>query len=233
MAFQRLRIRVGYRDTHSQFRPPRPARSELAAGLRCQSGMHPQTGPCILTGRYSHQTGMIQNNLQLPPSEHCWPEMFRGAGYATHTWASGTLTGQPSLDSSRRAGVGGDSSDSRASIEVTYITSPGGFDDRGAPLADLRMDLPEPYYEPALQTDLAIDFMRRQAGRQFVCFLSWGPPHTPFRPPDAFNTYDPGEINLRPNVPGEHRHRARKELTGYYGLCESLDHGNGPAAGVP
>ncbi len=38
----------------------------------------------ILTGRYSHQTGMIKNDIQLPPREVCWPEAFAEAGYATH-----------------------------------------------------------------------------------------------------------------------------------------------------
>ena len=179
---------------------------------------------CILTGRYSHQTGMIQNNLQLPPSELCWPEMFRGAGYSTHYVGKWHLDGpaKPGYVPSgwRRRGFERFDGFNRGHV----YHEPWGFDDSGAPLANLGRDLPEPYYEPALQTDLAIDFMRRQTGRQFLCFLSWGPPHTPFRPPDAFNTYDAGEINLRPNVPGEHRHRARKELAGYYGLCESLDH---------
>ena len=39
---------------------------------------------CIMTGRYSHQTGMIRNDLQLPLGEVCWPQLFHEAGYATH-----------------------------------------------------------------------------------------------------------------------------------------------------
>ena len=182
---------------------------------------------CILTGRYSHQTGMIQNNLQLPPREVCWPQLFREAGYATHYVGKWHLDGPPKPGyvppGWRRRGFQRFEGFNRGHV----YHEPWGFDDDGVPLADLGLDLPEPYYEPALQTDLAIDFMRRQAGRQFMCFLSWGPPHTPFRPPDAFNTYEPDEINLRPNVPGEHHDRARKELAGYYGLCESLDHETG------
>ncbi|MGH7202731.1 MAG: sulfatase-like hydrolase/transferase [Planctomycetaceae bacterium] len=38
---------------------------------------------CLLTGRYAHQHGMIQNNLMLPPGERCLAESFRAAGYAT------------------------------------------------------------------------------------------------------------------------------------------------------
>ena len=66
--------------------------------------------------------------------------------------------------------------------------------------------------------------MRRNQDRPFACYLSWGPPHTPFRPPRDFRRYTAEEIALRPNVPDDHSEQARKDLAGYYGLCESLDH---------
>jgi arylsulfatase A-like enzyme len=179
---------------------------------------------CILTGRYSHQTGMIQNNLQLPPDQVCWPETFRETGYATQYVGKWHLDGSPKpgyvARGWRRRGFDRFEGFNRGHV----YHEPWGFDDRGGPLADLGLEMPDPYYEPTLQTDLAINFMRRQAKRPFACYLSWGPPHTPFRPPEAFKLYEPGEIALRSNVPQDHQDRARKELAGYYGLCESLDH---------
>ena len=94
--------------------------------------------------------------------------------------------------------------------------------------ADLR-----DYYEPAQQTDSAIGFMRQNRDRPFACYLSWGPPHTPFRPPRDFRRYAAEEITLRPNVPQDHGEQARKDLAGYYGLCESLDHEIGRIAAFP
>ena len=178
---------------------------------------------CILTGRYSHQTGMTQNDLQLPPQEVCWPELLREAGYATH------YVGKWHLDGNERPGYVPPGWRRRG-----FATFEGfnrghsyhkhwGFDDSGEPLAGMAAGM-DPYYEPTLQTDLAIQFMHRNQGQPFACYLSWGPPHTPFRPPEAHDLYEPGEIVLRKNVPAEHHARARKDLAGYYGLCESLDH---------
>ncbi len=179
---------------------------------------------CILTGRYSHQTGMIRNDLQLPPAEVCWPDLLRSAGYATHYVGKWHLDGteKPGFvpPGWRRRGFETFEGFNRGHV----YHEPWGFADDGTPLPDRQQAQAEPYYEPALQTDLAIDFMSRHKESPFACYLSWGPPHTPFRPPRSHDLYELGEIVPRANVPPEHRKRAMKELAGYYGLCESLDH---------
>lgn len=178
---------------------------------------------CILTGRHSHQTGMVRNDIQLPPQEVCWPELLRSDGYATHYVGKWHLDGPPKPGyvppGWRRRGFATFEGFNRGHVYHKHW----GFDDSGEQLAEIAAGL-DPYYEPTLQTDLAINFMRRNRDQPFACFLSWGPPHTPFRPPDAHDLYEPGEIVLRGNVPAEHEARARKDLAGYYGLCESLDH---------
>lgn len=179
---------------------------------------------CILTGRHSHQTGMVRNNLQLPPSEVCWPEAFREAGYATHYIGKWHLDGDPKPGfvppGWRRRGFQTFEGFNRGHV----YHDPWGFDDRGEPLGERFGEAPDEYYEPSAQTDAAIAFMNRNRQQPFACYLSWGPPHTPFRPPRSFRRYEAGEIDLRPNVPEEHRAKAIKDLVGYYGLCESLDH---------
>lgn len=179
---------------------------------------------CILTGRYCHQTGMIRNDLQLPPTEVCWPELFRADGYATHyvgKWhVDGTAKPGFVPPGWRRRGFETFEGFNRGHV----YHRPWGFTDEGELLPSGHQADADPYYEPAMQTDLAIDFMRRQGDTPFACFLSWGPPHTPFRPPRSHDLYDPEEVLPRPNVPADHSERARKELAGYYGLCESLDH---------
>jgi len=80
-------------------------------------------------------------------------------------------------------------------------------------------------FEPTYQTDLAIDFLRRNRERPFYLYLSWGPPHTPRDPPPEYaKLYDPRQFHLAPNVPADYAAEARKGMAGYYGLCSSLDH---------
>ncbi len=179
---------------------------------------------CLLTGRFSHQNGMIANDLMLPPAEVCWPELFRDAGYATHYIGKWHMDGtaKPGFvpPGWRRRGFETFEGFNRGHV----YHDPWGFDDKGQPLADSLVEGPSPYYEPALQTDLAMRFMREHQQHPFCCYLSWGPPHTPFRPPASFARYQPADIRLRANVPEQHQEQARRDLAGYYGLCESLDH---------
>jgi arylsulfatase A-like enzyme len=179
---------------------------------------------CILTGRHSHQHGMIGNDLCLPPVEICWPELFQTAGYKTHYVGKWHIDGvdKPGFvpPGWRRRGFGSFEGFNRGHIYHRHW----GFDNEGGALEKKWKCEDRPYYEPTLQTDLAIDFMEHNKTNPFCCYLSWGPPHTPFNPPGNYDLYSPDQIKLRSNVPAEHRAAARKQLTGYYGLCESLDH---------
>lgn len=179
---------------------------------------------CILTGRFSHETGMTHNDIMLPPSEICWPEVFRDAGYATHYIGKWHMDGSESPGyvppGWRRRGFTTFEGFNRGHVYHT----PYGFDDAGGPLFAKWRDQGDPYYEPTLQTDLAINFMQQNREKPFCCYLSWGPPHTPFKPPKKFDLYKPGDIKFRPNVPDDQKDQAAKDLAGYYGLCESLDH---------
>jgi arylsulfatase A-like enzyme len=57
-------------------------------------------------------------------------------------------------------------------------------------------------YEPITQTDLAIDFIEDDDERPFCLFLSWGPPHDPYRmvPDEYRDLYDAADLSVRPNV---------------------------------
>ncbi|MBS3763507.1 MAG: sulfatase [Planctomycetes bacterium] len=88
-------------------------------------------------------------------------------------------------------------------------------------------------YEPEVQTDLALDFLDRQAesADPFVLVVSFGPPHNPYQEvPDKYRErYDADEISFRPNceeIPREYLDPAweqGKSTRDFYALVTSLD----------
>lgn len=80
-------------------------------------------------------------------------------------------------------------------------------------------------FESYYQTDLALKYMESQKDNHFLLFVSYGPPHTPYKPPPEFNHYCQVDIEWHPNVPEELRGTPRliREICGYYGLCETVD----------
>jgi len=57
-------------------------------------------------------------------------------------------------------------------------------------------------YDAHVQTDLAADYIRKNASKPFCLFMSWGPPHDPYnKVPASYKERIPIEtIGLRPNV---------------------------------
>ena len=77
-------------------------------------------------------------------------------------------------------------------------------------------------WDAEAQTSLAIDYLRRHdRARPFCLFLSWGPPHHPYRlaPQSYLDLYDPAAIPGRPNC----REVPRDDLWGYYAQTTFLD----------
>jgi len=188
---------------------------------RCYSA-HPLCTPnrsAIITGRFPHETGMIQNNLMLPPDERCIAEVFSEAGYKTHYIGKWHMDGEAKPGfvppKWRRRGFQTFIGFNRGHF---YYDSPT-FTNDGVKMSTIgqytRGD-----YEPTFQTDLALDFIKQNKNRPFFCFLSWGPPHTPYKPPDDFDTYESEDVVSRPNVVNGNR----GSLAKYFGLCTSLDH---------
>ncbi|MFQ5730487.1 MAG: sulfatase [Planctomycetaceae bacterium] len=173
----------------------------------------------ILTGRYTHQTGMIKNNLMIPPSETCMAEVLKKSGYATH------YIGKYHLDGPAKPGFVPPGW-RRRGFDTFEGFNRGHFYHASKTFSNTGKLLRPDVFEPTYQTDRAIDYIAKHKQKPFYMYLSWGPPHTPYRPPKAFDDYKPGGLKLRPNVPKRLRasRRVRRGLAGYYGLCTALDH---------
>ena len=175
---------------------------------------------CIMTGRYSHQHGMIHNDIMLPPSEHAMPQVFADAGYATHYIGKWHMDGDPRPGfvppGWRRRGIQTFEGFNRGHF---YPTGAKYFTNEG------KLLFPD-IYEPTYQADLAMAFLKRNRTHPFFCYLSWGPPHTPYNPPPKWKIYDPEKTVWRENVPQSAREDAwtKNAAAGYYGLCSSLDY---------
>lgn len=188
----------------------------------------------LLTGLHAMTHGLIGNDLKLNPDLPTIADSLNGAGYKCG------YIGKVHLDGPER----------------TAFAPPGpkrhGFNDfwaaaecnhRYSDAYYYLNDDPEPRwfdsYEPDGQTDLAIDYIRDKAKGDdpFCLFLSWGPPHCPYRdvPQRYLDMYPPEEIEYLPGVaeaeiaaPGNLDAAAagrfkRETIGGYYAHVTALD----------
>jgi arylsulfatase A-like enzyme len=150
----------------------------------------------LITGQYPLSHRVVTNDLPLPTDVPSVAAAFRDAGYRTGYIGKWHLDGVPR----------------------DRFTPPGprrqGFDDFWAVYNCSHDYMGAAYYrdtddlvdvdghEPVAQTDLAIDFVTADDDRPFCLFLSWGPPHDPYRmvPDEYRELYDADDLSLRPNV---------------------------------
>ena len=174
----------------------------------------------LLTGRYPLSTGLFVNDVQMRTDEVTLAHVLRDAGYQT------AYIGKWHLDGPRRGG----------------FTPPGprrqGFDDFWA-VADCTHDYMHSLYyrdtpkvlywdgyDATAQTSLAIEYLRngrgeRESGRPFCLFLSWGPPHNPYRAvgEEFLAMYPPDRVTPRPNCVEP----KLEEIAGYWAHVTALD----------
>jgi arylsulfatase A-like enzyme len=170
----------------------------------------------ILTGRYAHATGVLDNEYRLRDDQVTLAQALKGAGYAM-AYVGKWHLGYGPYTPEKRYGF-----DHMAAYdcqhhyyEVTYHENEAG-------------PYPMDGWAPTVETDLAIGFLRdhleKDNGKPFLLMLSWGPPHWPYdQYPEAFQLYDPGEVDLPPNVPEQMAAYARSEIAHYYGNISALD----------
>lgn len=170
----------------------------------------------LLTGKHALTARCIVNDLRLPEDQISIADVLNQHGYRCG------YVGKWHLDG----------------ISRHMFTPPGrrrhGFDDYWAAYNCnhnyfdpkwFEDDSPElkrgKGYDADIQTDQAIGFMERFQGEPFCLFVSWGPPHDPYRaaPQEFLDMYPPAEIPLLPTMEGVDR----EAIAGYYAHVTALD----------
>lgn len=162
----------------------------------------PVCGPSrasLVTGQYPTTHGVIANDLPLSTDQPSVGETFREAGYRTGYIGKWHLDGLPrekfTPPGPRRQGFD--------DFWAVYNCAHDYFNTRyyrGGSDELIRSD----GYEPAVYTDLALEFLEESADddRPFCLFLAWGPPHDPYHlvPDEYRKRYDVDDVTLRPNA---------------------------------
>lgn len=179
----------------------------------------------MLTGLLPHNTGVWKNNLHLRDDVPTIAEETRAAGYATghigkwHVYGGFCNSAETHYQHVPRDGHRG--FDYWAGYEHghnywkgCYYTADGQ-----------KHGYPQGTYEPDGQTDLAIEFVKRNRGNLWHLDLGWGTPHFPLDQVKAEDLarHPEEKVLLRGNVPEIHQQQARRNLAGYYAMIENLD----------
>lgn len=169
----------------------------------------------ILTGKYPQAHRCISNDLPLPTGQETIASTLSGQGYKTGYIGKWHLDGIPrskfTPPGDRRFGFN--------DFWAAYNCNHNYFETK------YYLDTPELIqrtgYEPDIQTDLALDFLHRNASNPFFLMISYGPPHDPYEMvPLHYKTfYDPDKIPLRANCINPNR----KAIAGYYAHITALD----------
>lgn len=180
---------------------------------------------CLLTGQWPLRHGAVSNDLPVRtgPETPSIARALAGAGYRRGYAGKWHLGGWPrdrfTPPGPRRLGF----DDLWVSWEChhQYMRPKYQLNDDPTPI------LLHDRYEPEVQTDIALawlgDHLDTHAGEPFCLFVSYGPPHGPYRPipPGTEGLYDPAALTLRPNCPESAKER--QDLADYYAHVTALD----------
>jgi arylsulfatase A-like enzyme len=187
----------------------------------------------LLTSRYPHEC-VPGHEMPLPKGQPTITQPLKAAGYDTAWFGKWHLGGYHERDG-------------RAAKFIVPPDLRGGFDTwagyennnsqwdcwvhggQGKDAFQYRL----PGYETDELMNLLIQYVRGKAeaqragqGKPFFACVSVQPPHDPYGAPEEYmSRYNPGKLELRPNVPRVARveEQVRRDLAAYYAMIENWD----------
>jgi arylsulfatase A-like enzyme len=174
----------------------------------------------LLTGKHALTCRCIANDLRLPEDQEGIADVLNQQGYRcgyVGKWHLDGISRHMFTPPGRRR-HGFDAYWAAYNCNHTYFDPKWYEDDNPAMQRGTG-------YDADIQTDQAIEFLERFRGEPFCLFLSWGPPHDPYRmvPDEYLALYPPDQMPLRPNTEGADR----EAIAGYYAHVSALDHNVG------
>jgi arylsulfatase A-like enzyme len=173
----------------------------------------------VMTGRYPHSTGCLDNGFTLPRSEQCLPEFPAFDEYATGYIGKWDLGDEvfsqhgfeewTAIEDMYRALYAKHRYWGARSAYSEFLSDRGfrpdadsGFGEHpnDSPIFSRRfsIDLPEEYSKPSFMSKEASAFIRRHSDEPFLLSVSFLEPHPPFDSPRT-DQYDPEDVPLPPN----------------------------------
>lgn len=175
----------------------------------------------ILTGLMPYNHGAVKNNLFIRTDINTIAKEFKNNGYETG------YIGKLHLDGDSKPGFV-PKGPRRLGFDYWAAFNRGHFYWNPTYFTDTDTPICAKGYEPDIQTDLAIDYIKKNKEVPFMLVMSWGPPHTPLFPGKDENTYgfspfDEEKIVIPDSVPSEEVETTKHQLSGYYEHIRLLD----------
>ncbi len=174
----------------------------------------------LITGQYPLTHGVFLNDLRLNNNAVSIAQVYRQAGYHTGYIGKWHLDGtgrSAFIPPERHQGFG-----YWKVLECTHNYNHSEYYEG----ADAQKRI-WPGYDAIAQTQDAQNYLKARSDDQqpFMLFLSWGPPHAPYRtgPSVLLAQYDKKPLTLRKNVPEASKEKAIRDTAGYYAHCTALD----------
>jgi arylsulfatase A-like enzyme len=172
----------------------------------------------ILTGTYAHRNGMTANDLRLRESETTIADVLGRAGYRTGFIGKWHLDGGQRMPGFIPPGPRRHGFQFWAANECSHTHFNTQY------FRDTPEAIPVHKFEAEAWTDIALDFMGKEAARPWFLIVSMGPPHDPYKaPPEFAKLYDPAKLHMRPNWKAEPGVPGPDQIAEYYGNVSAVD----------